>query len=173
MNNIKPIHLWMTVVSLLLFTSSCRGMQPKKQCAWIEERFAKSIIDDRSIEAKYLFPIEGFEEVNDTLYILVYGGELQPVSHSGNESDCLIGSFSDLINTQVWPDSCIEAYGNAVITCRKAEKDIIVTIKTSEEVHHYKYISSIDGSRFCTILEIKGWLLNYLISPVFSEYFDE
>jgi hypothetical protein len=45
----------------------------------------------------------------------------------------------------------------------------VLTILCAGKKETYRFISNLDGSRFKTILEMKGWLLNYLIPPVFPE----
>lgn len=167
MNYIIFRRFGLFLITLLLFTSCSHSMPPKRQRAWIDERFADSIIHHSTIDGNLLFPIVGFEEQDDTLYILTYGGELEIVQRErGNEY--VINDFVALINTQTWPEKYLEIYKYAVVRCIKENENITVTFDISGEKYQYKFISVIDDCRFSTILEIQGWLFNYFIPSAFD-----
>ena len=57
MNYIIFRRFGLFLITLLLFTSCSHSMPPKRQRAWIDERFADSIIRHSTIDGNLLFPI--------------------------------------------------------------------------------------------------------------------
>jgi len=156
------------VLVFISFVNS--GLAQLKDGAWIEEKFASDIMERKNINGTHLFPIVGFEFGEGNMYVLTYGGELQPVTIVYKKNNIgQIVDFESTINTQEWPEIMVNKYRQADCTI-KIEKDVIVlTILCAGKKETYRFISNLDGSRFKTILEMKGWLLNYLIPPVFPE----
>lgn len=154
-------HLFISVF-LLLFShySWCSNHD---RIAWIEERFANCIIDSGIIHREYLFPIDGFECIQGEMYILTYGGELSRVQSKETDDGYLITNFEHLINLQVWPNWLVEKYGKSQIYYNFENENIILTIKGKHILERYRFINEVRGSRFGSILEIKGWLLDVLI----------
>ena len=140
-----------------------------KNSAWIEEQFASDIMNQKKVDGTHLFPIVGFELEGKNMYILTYGGELQPITivKKKNRTGQIL-DFESTINTQEWPENMIEKYREADYLI-KIEKDVIVvTIICSGRKEEHRYISNLEGSRFKSIIEIKGWLLDYLVPSAFK-----
>ncbi len=158
---------------LLLFafiTCVCPCIGQLKNGAWIEEKFASNIMERKVICEKHLFPIVGFEFEDGNMYVLSYGGELQPILIEGEESRWgRIINFESTINTQEWPDKMVRRYRNADYLIKIGQDTIVVMINLSGKQEIYRYISNLNGSRFKSIVEIKGCLLDYLIPSVFPK----
>lgn len=131
--------------------------------AWIEERFANCMIDSGIIQCEYLFPINGFEFIQGKMYILTYGGELSRVQSKKTDNGYLITNFEHLVNLQEWPKWLVEKYTKSQIYYSFENEKIILTVKGEHTSEKYYFIHNINGSRFGSILEIKGWLLDVMI----------
>lgn len=152
------------IIILCSCINSCKCQV--KNGAWIEERFALDIMERKVVNGTYLFPIVGFEKIDGNLFVLTYGGESQPITISNKEEDVgQIIDFAFAINTQEWPKDSIEKYSKADYFIKVEENVIELTVACSEKKEKYRYLGRFGDSRFKSILEIKGWLLNYLIPP--------
>ena len=148
---------------IFLFCSQFSFSSNYGRIAWIEERFVNCIVDSGVIHSEYLFPIDGFERIQGEMYILTYGGELIRIQSKKTNEGYLITNFDYLINIQVWPKWLVEKYSKSQIYYNFDNDKILLTIKGNNEIERYSFISSIRGSRFGSLLEIKGWLLDVLI----------
>ncbi|WP_143010112.1 hypothetical protein [Prevotella communis] len=152
------------IIILCSCINSCKCQV--KNGAWIEERFALDIMERKVVNGTYLFPIVGFEKIDGNLFVLTYGGESHPITISNEKEDVgQIIDFAFAINTQEWPKDSIEKYSKADYFIKVEENVIELTVACSEKKEKYRYIGRFGDSRFKSILEIKGWLLNYLIQP--------
>lgn len=131
--------------------------------AWISERFALQIINKKSLQSKYIFPIEGFEIHNGCLYVLTYGGEMQPVMTKATKEGMLISNFQYTINLYSWPKYQIEKYSKSKVYYQYVGDKIKVEIRTGEYTEHLFFTSNVHGNRFGNLLEFKGWLLDFLL----------
>lgn len=156
------------IIFIILCSCINSGKCQVRNGAWIEERFALYIMERKVVNGTYLFPIVGFEMIDENLFVLTYGGESQPITISKKKENAgQIIDFAFTINTQEWPKDSIEKYSKADYFI-KVEEDIVeLTVVCSKKKEKYRYIGRFGDSRFKSILEIKGWLLNYLIPPVF------
>ena len=134
--------------------------------AWISERFALQIINKKSLQSEQIFPIEGFEIHDGRLYILTYGGEMQPVTTKETEEGMLISNFQHTINLSSWPKYQIEKYGKSKVYYQYVGDKIKVEIKTGDHTEHLFFTSDVYGSRFRNLLEFKGWLLDFLLPTI-------
>lgn len=160
----KRVAIIIIILCSCISSSKCQV----RNGAWIEERFALDIMERKVVNGTYLFPIVGFEMNDENLFVLTNGGESQPITISKKKENAgqIIG-FAFTINTQEWPKDSIEKYSKADYFI-KVEEDIVeLTVVCSKKKEKYRYIGRFGDSRFKSILEIKGWLLNYLIPPIF------
>jgi len=153
--------IYLSVIFLLCcHCSSCSNCG---KIAWIEERFANCIIDSGIIHCEYLFPIEGFERIQGNLYILTNGGELSRIQSKKTDEGYLITNFEYLVNLQVWPEWLVERFAKLQLYYCLEDEKIILTVKDGHAIETYVFINDIRGSRFGSVLEIKGWLLDHLL----------
>ena len=136
--------------------------------AWISERFALQIIHKKNLQSKYIFPIVGFETHNGCLYILTYGGEMQPVATKTTKEGMLLSNFQYTINLSSWPKCQIEKYSKSKVYYQYVGDKIKVEIKTGDHTEHLFFTSDVYGSRFRNLLEFKGWLLDFLLPTMKS-----
>ena len=134
--------------------------------AWISERFALQIIHKKNLQSKYIFPIVGFETHNGCLYILTYGGEMQPVATKTTKEGMLLSNFQYTINLSSWPKWQIEKYSKSKVYYQYVGDKIEVEIKTGKYTEHLSFTSNVYGSRFRNLLEFKGWLLDFLLPTI-------
>ena len=134
--------------------------------AWISERFALQIIHKKNLQSKYIFPIVGFETHNGCLYILTYGGEMQPVATKTTKEGMLLSNFQYTINLSSWPKCQIEKYSKSKVYYQYVGDKIKVEIKTGKYTEHLSFTSNVYGSRFRNLLEFKGWLLDFLLPTI-------
>lgn len=134
--------------------------------AWISERFALQIIHKKNLQSKYIFPIVGFETHNGCLYILTYGGEMQPVATKTTKEGMLLSNFQYTINLSSWPKCQIEKYSKSKVYYQYVGDKIEVEIKTGKYTEHLSFTSNVYGSRFRNLLEFKGWLLDFLLPTI-------
>ncbi|MBR1428109.1 MAG: hypothetical protein IJ582_03630 [Prevotella sp.] len=134
--------------------------------AWISERFALQIIHKKNLQSKYIFPIVGFETHNGCLYILTYGGEMQPVATKTTKDGMLLSNFQYTINLSSWPKCQIEKYSKSKVYYQYVGDKIEVEIKTGKYTEHLSFTSNVYGSRFRNLLEFKGWLLDFLLPTI-------
>ncbi len=134
--------------------------------AWISERFALQIINKKNLQSKYIFPIVGFETHNGCLYILTYGGEIQPVATKTTKEGMLLSNFQYTINLSSWPKWQIEKYSKSKVYYQYVGDKIEVEIKTGKYTEHLSFTSNVYGSRFRNLLEFKGWLLDFLLPTI-------
>ena len=134
--------------------------------AWISERFALQIIHKKNLQSKYIFPIVGFETHNGCLYILTYGGEMQPVATKTTKEGMLLSNFQYTINLSSWPKCQIEKYSKSKVYYQYVGDKIEVEIKTGKYSEHLSFTSNVYGSRFRNLLEFKGWLLDFLLPTI-------
>ena len=134
--------------------------------AWISERFALQIIHKKNLQSKYIFPIVGFETHNGCLYILTYGGEIQPVATKTTKEGMLLSNFQYTINLSSWPKWQIEKYSKSKVYYQYVGDKIEVEIKTGKYTEHLSFTSNVYGSRFRNLLEFKGWLLDFLLPTI-------
>ena len=134
--------------------------------AWISERFALQIIHKKNLQSKYIFPIEGFELHNGCLYVLTYGGEMQPVATKTTKEGMLLSNFQYTINLSSWPKCQIEKYSKSKVYYQYVGDKIEVEIKTGKYTEHLSFTSNVYGSRFRNLLEFKGWLLDFLLPTI-------
>ena len=134
--------------------------------AWISERFALQIIHKKNLQSKYIFPIVGFETHNGCLYILTYGGEMQPVATKTTKDGMLLSNFQYTINLSSWPKCQIEKYSKSKVYYQYVGDKIKVEIKTGKYTEHLSFTSNVYGSRFRNLLEFKGWLLDFLLPTI-------
>lgn len=134
--------------------------------AWISERFALQIIHKKNLQSKYIFPIVGFETHNGCLYILTYGGEMQPVATKTTKEGMLLSNFQYTINLSSWPKCQIEKYSKSKVYYQYVGDKIKVEIKTGDHTEHLFFTSDVYGSRFRNLLEFKGWLLDFLLPTI-------
>lgn len=151
----------------LFIAFNCGAISDDKNIAWIAERFAEHIINDKKILGEDLFPIVGFQKVNGVLFIQTYGGELTKVVSRKTKNGTLIDNFKYTINLQKWPERLIKKYNNVKVYYYFDKDKIHVLIRGNGVLKKYSYTSNIRDSRFQSILEIKGWLLEHLI-PTFK-----
>jgi len=153
------------LLSIILALSSyySYGSNPNR-IAWIEERFANCIISDENIHNEYLFPIEGFVCIHGKLYIQTYGGDLNRIQSQKTDEGYKITNFEYLINLQIWPKWLVEKYSKSQIFYNIEDDKITIDIKGPHIKEKYCYISNIGGSRYGSILEIKGWLMDLLLA---------
>ena len=104
--------------------------------AWISERFALQIINKKNLQSKYIFPIVGFETHNGCLYILTYGGEIQPVATKTTKEGMLLSNFQYTINLSSWPKWQIEKYSKSKVYYQYVGDKIEVEIKTGKYTEH-------------------------------------
>ena len=134
--------------------------------AWISERFALQIIHKKNLQSKYIFPIVGFETHNGCLYILTYGGEMQPVATKTTKEGMLLSNFQYTINLSSWPKCQIEKYSKSKVYYQYVGDKFEVEIKTGKYTEHLSFTSNVYGSRFRNLLEFKGWLLDFLLPTI-------
>jgi hypothetical protein len=152
----------LSIIFALCSYYSC-GSNPNR-IAWIEERFVNSIINDGIIHNEFLFPVEGFVCIHDKLYIQTYGGELNRIQFKKTDDGYMITNFEYLINLQIWPEWLVEKYSKSQIFYNIEGDKITINIKGPHINEEYCYISNIGGSKYGSILEIKGWLLDLLLA---------
>ena len=155
--------LFLFVILFLLLCNRYSFSFNHDRIAWIEERFANCIIDSGIINCEYLFPIEGFERIQGDMYILTNGGELNRIQSKKTDEGYLITNFEHLVNLQEWPKWLVEKYTKSQIYYSFENEKIILTVKGEHTSEKYYFIHNINGSRFGSILEIKGWLLDVMI----------
>ena len=164
MGNMKQVVIIFIILCFCISSGKCQV----RNGAWIEERFALDIMERKVVDGTYLFPIVGFEMIDENLFVLTYGGESQPITISKKKENAgQIIDFAFTINTQEWPKDSIEKYSKADYFIKVEENIVELTVVCSKKKEKYRYIGRFGDSRFKSILEIKGWLLNYLIPPVF------
>lgn len=134
--------------------------------AWISENFANHIINNKIMQSHDVFPIVGFQRSHGTLYILTYGGELQPVLTKETKEGLLISNFQYTINLCSWPKDQIDRYNEAKVYYQFIGDKIKVKIIVGKQIQDIYYLSNIYGSSFRNLLELKGWLLDCLLPPL-------
>lgn len=154
---------------LLLFVlvwCSSIGFSQGRKMAWIEKRFADAIMERKEIVSEYLFPIIGFEKEGEDLYILTYGGDLQPIQirEKGRRKEII--DIEETINIQEWPLDLVKEFDSSTVLVEERNNTINVTIITNKKIYKLSFINSLNGNNFSTLLEMQGWLLNYLIPPI-------
>ena len=119
--------LLLSIIFALCSYYSC-GSNPNR-IAWIEERFANSIINNGIIHNEFLFPVEGFVCIHDKLYIQTYGGELNRIQFKKTDDGYMITNFEYLINLQIWPEWLVEKYSKSQILYNIEGDKITINIK--------------------------------------------
>lgn len=157
-------------ILLLIFALMhfCSVSGQNKNVAWIESKFVDNIVYDRKADGKYLFPVEGFQMENGKLFILAYNGEITPLKYKKTATDYEIENFGSYISEFSWSENLESLYRKAVFTFRYDNEDICLTIKTAKGTEKRRYVCDLGGSRFATILEAKGWLLDMLVPNIFE-----
>ena len=148
---------------ILLLTNFFSLMTADNDKAWISENFANHIINNKIMQSRDIFPIVGFQKTQGTLYILTYGGELQPVLTKETNEGFLISNFQYTINLYSWPKTQINRYNEAKVYYQYIGDKIKVKIIIGKQIQNIYYISNIYGSTFRNLLELKGWLLDFLL----------
>lgn len=134
--------------------------------AWISESFANHIIRNKKVLSQDIFPIVGFERAQGVLYILTYGGEMQPVLTKETKEGLLISNFQYTINLCSWPKDQIDRFNGAKVYYQYVGDKIKVKIKIGNQIQNIYFINNIYGSTFKNLLELKGWLLDFLLPPL-------
>lgn len=151
---------------LFLFTSlSCLNCFSKNTArAWLITNIVDSVITHGRYHHEF-YPIVAFEIGHDgRLYVKAYNSEFFPVITNKETSyGKKISNFSYVINFETWTKENFARYSKADIYYKHIGDDIIVTFFYDDVKEQYKFTSLIDGySRFGTVLEIKGYLFDYL-----------
>ena len=157
--------IFLLIVTLMQL---CAVSGQNKNVAWIESKFVDNIVYDRKADGKYLFPVEGFQMENGKLFILTYNGEITPLNYKKVANDYEIENFGNYISQFSWAEQLENLYRKAVFTFRYENEDICLTIKTAKGTEKHRYVCDFGGSRFATILEAKGWLLDMLVPNIFE-----
>lgn len=134
--------------------------------AWISERFANQIIKNKCVRSQDVFPIVGFEKQHGILYILTYGGEMQPVITKKTKEGLLISNFPYTINLYSWPEDQIDKYSKTKVYYQFIGDKIKVEIRIGNDKEIFLYTSNVYGSTFRNLLELKGWLLDLLLPSI-------
>lgn len=117
------------------------------------------------------YPIQGFEtDEKGQLWVLVTSGELSVIHKNVkklNQKDKTdwheMENFCSLFNLSAWSKDQQELYLNSKVFFQVEGDDIHVRFITSKGVEEYRYTSLIGGiSRFSTILEMKGYLFDFM-----------
>ena len=147
---------------MLVALSSLKCSSQNNLNAWLPEQYVKAIIAKDTNASKYLIPVEGFESFDNSPYILMYKGELNPVKTKkvvidGKEKYQLL-NLQYFVNLKYNSRELANRLSKATIYVSKSGEKLLLEIIEKDKKEEIHFIDRIDGYEFKSIKEAKKYL---------------
>lgn len=157
--NMKNILL---IIIVTLSYLNCTSQNQNNTNSWLPEKYVNAVIAKDTNASKYLIPVEGFESFDESPYILMYKGELNPVKTKkvtidGKEKYQLLG-LQYFVNLKYNQKELSNRLSKAIIYVSKSDEKLLLEIIERDKTEEIYFIDRVDGHHFKSISEAKKYL---------------
>lgn len=147
------------IALISLFGINCS--QQTKHIAWLPEKYISAISTNDSLPEKFLSPIEGFELINDTLFILTFKGELTPLKMKkviiDNKTKNHLLDLQYFINMKYNSKELVAKMANASIYMTNDGDKLKIEIINKDSKETIYFINNYNGINFEDIKRTKKY----------------
>lgn len=149
----------MLIILICLSNLTCAAQDFSN--TWLPEKYINAIIAKDAQAKKYLSPVEGFESIDKTFYILMFNGELSPIKFEkfvidGKEKYKLY-NLQYLVNLKYSSKELANRLSESDIYISKTEGKLLLEIIDKDKKEEIYFVDRKDGYQFKNIKETEKY----------------